>query len=163
MARRRVSQRARLALVLALSLGTASTLMLGLPLLYLTLPNPSVERLAAVEGSGRGMYLQADGQSYRLFPRSQPLRRAASDVPVVHEIDRVLVLVRQPGRPSEYRMRVLGGAAVPADVETAADGDLTAVAVKPARRNLAAGTYEVTVPRESMFGGEDYVYFTISR
>ena len=152
--------RGRLALVLSLSLGLAAVVMLGLPLLYLTLPNPTPVPVADIAEAGRGIYLVADGRTLRLFPFSQAAEAMPASSAEAHAVDSLIVAVRQPGAEDAYRLRQLGGEHAEATVTLEREAALTLVHVTPAV--LPAGDYELAFPRESIYGGEDYVYFSVS-
>jgi hypothetical protein len=155
-----VKARLKLGVVLSLSLGLAALVMLGLPLLYLTLPNPTPVPVPDIAEAGRGVYLVADGKTVRLFPFSQQADALPSGSASAAAVEGVVVAVRQTGPASAYRLATVGGDALDADVALERTGELTLVRVTPGR--LPAGDYELAYPRESIYGGEEYVYFRVS-
>lgn len=157
-----MNETAALRLVLALSLGTASCVMLGLPLIYLRLPNPRPTEVPDLKAAGRGVYLRSAEETWRLFPHAAALEAAPADAPRVSAVEAIIVAARQPGALEGYRIRRLPDREqLPALESTASSGDSVLVRLEPAE--LATGIYEVTVPRESIYGGTDFVYFTVSR
>jgi multisubunit Na+/H+ antiporter MnhE subunit len=73
------------------------------------------------------------------------------------------VAVKQPGDLSLYELSPIGGGEpVAVKVSAEVSGDLTHV-VLSVTTDLAPGAYQLRMPRESMFGGEDFAYFIVSR
>jgi hypothetical protein len=135
--------------------------MLGLPALYLTLPNPVPRPVASLAEAGRGIYVAGDGVTWRLFPRAEPLDAAPPDAPVMRHPSQVVVAVRQADALDSYRLKALGRGEERVRPVARPAAQLTRVLLDVGE--LAPGTYELSVPRESIYGGSDYAYFTVSR
>jgi hypothetical protein len=156
-----MTERWKVRLYLAATLGVAAVIMLGLPALYLTLPNPVPRPVASLTAAGRGIYIAGDGVTWRLFPRAEPLDAAPADAPVMRRPSQVVVAVRQADGLESYTLKALGRGEERVTPVTRAAGDLTRVQLDVA--GLAPGTYELSVPRESIYGGSDFACFTVSR
>lgn len=156
-----MTERWKLRVLLAGTLGVATVVMLGLPAILLTLPDPGPRTVVSVAQAGRGAYARGDATTWRLFPRAEPADRLPPDAPAMHAPVELVVAARQAGDPAAYVVRRLDGAALPLAAKTERCGRLTLVVIGVT--GLASGSYELSLPRESMYGGTDFVYFSVSR
>jgi hypothetical protein len=156
-----MTERTKVRLLVASTLGLAAVIMLGLPALFLTLPNPVARPVASLEAAGSGVYVGGDGKTWRLFPRATPLAEIPADAPILGRPAEVLVAVRQPGELAAYRVTALGGAQLKVRPRLRRQGKLEVVAIDVSA--LGKGSYQLEMPRESIYGGSDFAYFRVSR
>lgn len=151
-----MSRARRVAVVLAL---VAIVLAVGAaPFMLMLLPNPSPVAIRDVAEQLPGTYIQTGSATYHVFPRAEQVATFPADSLVAGPDAVFVVKYRQLADLSAYQVTTFEGAR-----EVAVDRDTTAaklLRLRP-RQPLAPGRYVVRVPRESIYGGDDFVYFAV--
>ena len=136
----------------------AAAAVFVLPFTLMLLPNPRPIRVDRAEGQPTGVYLDAAGAVYRVFPYGDRLDVFPRDAAVVPTRTTVLIRYRNLGSLGGYALhRFPSGAEVGATYRTHEAAQL--LELDPGV--LSAGRYYVTKTREGMWGGTDFVYFSV--
>lgn len=131
----------------------------GSPFVLMLLPNPQPVLVADVREQLPGDYVTSGAKTYHLFPRAEQVESFPDDSAVVGPDAVFVVKYRQLANLEGYTLWSFDDGE---RVEIAHDlGTPNLLQLRP-REPLPAGRYYAVVARESIYGGEDYVYFSVS-
>jgi hypothetical protein len=143
---------------LAAFLVAGAILVFLLPFSLMLLPNPAPKPVKDLSAEPTGVYLGIGATTYHVFPYAAPQETFPGNVAVAGLDTTVLVKYRNLADASQYALR-----AFPGGDEVAVKRDVRApdhiLCLRPLA--LKPGQYYVTVAREGMYGGTDYVYFSV--
>lgn len=130
------------------------------PFSLMLLPNPLPVKVADLGTQLPGTYIQTSSGIFHVFPRAEQADRFPGDALVADPGAVVWVKYKELDALSAYAIYSFeGGKAVPS-VKSTSHARL--VEIRPTAP-LAVGRYYVAVAREGLFGGTDYVYFSVAR
>lgn len=152
-----MSRNAKIAIgsVLAVAL-----LIAGLaPFALMLLPNPKPVEVLDVSAQPPGTYIADSSGTYHVFPRADKVEDFPGDSLRTFPEAKIQVKYRQLSGMDGYSIHAFpGGGVVATKPDTSIPKVLTLVPVK----RLAPGRYYAIVARESIYGGEDYIYFEVA-
>ena len=152
-----MSKKARI--LIAAAIGTAFAFVGIAPFALMLVPNPRPVVVADIATQMPGAYVRTAGLLYHVFPRAEQASTFPQDELVAGPDAVLIVKYRQLADLSAYTMWSFeGGRQIDVECDV---GTPALLQLKP-RSPLATGRYYAIVPRESIYGGEDYVYFAVS-
>jgi hypothetical protein len=128
------------------------------PLTLMLLPNPVPVRVTDIASRPTGAFITTNGVIYQVFPRAEQVDSFPPDAPAVGATPVVSVKSRMLDDPSKYSLYAFGGGSVGVSRTTAGANLLE---MRPSRP-LAPGRYFAAIARDDIFGGTDYVYFSVT-
>ncbi len=141
-------------------LGAIALCMAGLPFILMTLPNPRPLPSDSPGSLGRGVYVQDDAGSFKLFPSSRLSSEWPKDAFGADAHARVFILSRQYDDLAAYGIFTFPeGKPLPMRKEMVPGRMLRLAPSAP----LPLGRYVVQVSRDDGFGGSDYFFLDIAR
>ncbi len=139
-------------------LGVALILTALAPFVLMLLPNPRPVAVADLAKQLPGNYIRSGSETYHVFPRAERTSAFPADSLAADPSCVFVVKYRQLAQLDAYTMWSFDtGKPVMVTRDTTVPKLLQ---LKP-NAPLAAGRYYVVVARESIYGGEDYVYFSV--
>lgn len=138
----------------------ALLLIAGLaPLALMTLPNPVPVRVSDPATQVDGIYVGTASEVYHVFPYAETPADFPVDALVTQPSARLWVKYSVLSTLDSYAILAYpGGAEVPSARDTSTPRVLE---VRPLAA-LKPGAYYAQVPRDSLLGGTDYVYFRVT-
>lgn len=128
------------------------------PISLMLVPDPLPVRVGDLASQPSGAYITTRGVTYHVFPRADRLDAFPPDAPTVDSTPVLTIKARQVDAPSDYALYTFDGAGVNVTRTTVPPG---VVEMRPTRP-LRAGRYIATIARDDLFGGTDYVYFSVA-
>jgi hypothetical protein len=143
-------------------IGTVFTVLVvaaaAAPLSLMLLPNPVPIVVADVASQPSGAYITTQGRTYRVFPRAEQVAQFPEGSPSVSSTPLLSIKSEQLDQPSSYGLFAFDGSAI-AVTRTAVQRNV--LALRPVTP-LRPGRYFAQIAREGMFGGTDFVYFSVT-
>lgn len=127
------------------------------PLTLMLLPDPTPVRVGDVASQPSGAFITTQDAVYHVFPRAAQLDSFPPDAPSVGSTPVVSVKASRIGAPADYSLYAFSGAGVDATRTTIGT---TILELRPTRP-LPPGRYVAAIARDDLFGGTDYVYFSV--
>ena len=143
-------------LLAALILGSIVLVVVLLPLMLLTIPDPTPVRVTSLAGERSGAYFQEGQGLYKVFPCPIVLKRFPVTALATNCRPRVYVKYRLLDRLNAY-----GVFAYPSEKPVPVTRKLLSdhvLELRPARP-LLPGQYYVSAAKGGMYGGRDHYYF----
>ncbi len=140
------------------TVGAMVLCMAGLPLIFMTLPNPQPLPAKSPGELGRGVYVQDAAGSFKLFPRAQLPSEWPKDAFPTDGSVRVFVLSRQYDNLVAYGVFTFPDGKPLSVSKRMVPGKMLRLA--PAAP-LRAGRYVVQVSRDDAYGGSDYFCLSV--
>jgi hypothetical protein len=142
-------------------IGTAFGLLvlvaLVAPITLMLVPNPMPVRVTDLGSQPSGAFITTGGTTYHVFPRAEQLDAFPPDSPSVGVTPVVSIKAVHLDDPSKYVLYTFGGKPVDVTRTSAAPSILE---LRP-KHPLSPGRYFAAIARDDLFGGTDYVYFTV--
>lgn len=150
--------RTRTKAVIGIGFGALVLVAIGAPFLLMLLPNPVPTRVTEMSAQVAGAYIGTGGAVYRVFPRAEQPDTFPADSLATDTRPTVWVQYRQLDTLDSYGLHTLSGAAVAAEHDTSRPNLLGITPAAP----LAPGGYYAEIPRDGLYGGTDYLYFSVT-
>jgi hypothetical protein len=128
------------------------------PLTLMLVPNPMPVRVTDLGSQPSGAYVTTGNTIYHVFPRAEPLEAFPPDAPSVGVSPVVSIKAVHLDDPSKYSLYAFGGKPVDATRTNATPNILELRPSQP----LRPGRYVAAIARDDLFGGTDYVYFSVA-
>lgn len=140
------------------ALGVAFVIIVVLPLLLLSLPNPKAVKVRGMQGIKAGTFLDAGEGLYKLYPYASTQDKFPAGAPSVGRKPSVYVKYRQLDELPAY-----GIYAYPTNqaVPVIRNIEKSKVLRLAPKSELRAGLYYITAARDGIYGGTDYFYFKV--
>lgn len=145
-------------ILIAAAIGTAFAFVGIAPFALMLLPNPRPVAVEDVASQMPGDYVRTGGRVFHVFPHAEQVSTFPDDALEADSDAVFIVKYRQLAELSAYTLWSFDRSeqiAVERDV-----GTPELLQLRP-RSLLAPGHYYAVVARESIYGGEDYVYFAV--
>lgn len=140
------------------AMGTVFALVALAPFALMLLPNPDPVLVADLSTQMPGNYVITGESIYHVFPRAEEVEAFPADAPVVGPDAVFIVKYRQLAQLSAYTVWSFDNRReVPVERDVSTPKLLRLRPDQP----LAEGRYYAVVARESIYGGTDYVYFSV--
>ena len=146
-------------IIMAVAIGATFAFVGLAPFALMLVPNPRPVVVSDIATQMPGDYVRTGGLTYHVFPKAKQISTFPKDALVGAPDSVFIVKYRQLADLSAYTVRSFEG-----DRDIAVERDVSTpelLQLRP-RSPLAAGQYYAIVARESIYGGEDYVYFAVS-
>lgn len=150
---------ARARVLTAVAFGAIVLAVGAAPFALMLLPNPTPVAVTDIAGQLPGNYIETGAKVYHVFPRAEEVEVFPADSLIAGPDAVFVVKYRQLASLSAYRMTTADGSR---EVPTRKDTRERKLLRMRPRRPLAVGRYRVQVARESIYGGDDFVYFSVS-
>jgi hypothetical protein len=128
------------------------------PLTLMLVPDPKPVLVGSVASGPSGAYISTQGSVYRVFPRADQLESFPPDAPMVGSTPVVSVKASRIDPTADYSLYSFDGRGVES---TRTLVTATVVELRP-MRPLSPGRYIAAIARDDLFGGTDYVYFSVA-
>jgi hypothetical protein len=127
------------------------------PISLMLLPNPRPVPVHDIASQQDGAFITTQGAILAVFPRADPLDQFPPDAPSVGPTPVITVKANNIDVTAGYNLYTFAGVSVPAKRATVGTN---IVEMRPATP-LAPGRYVAEIARDDLFGGSDYVYFSV--
>ena len=142
------------------ALGAAFMAAALAPFPLLLLPNPApVPVKGPLLEAQPGVYLATPSGTFRVFPRAEEAQDFPADALRTRGPVTVAVRARQLDSMEAYSLTTFAGQA---PVATSKDSEANRLLTMKPLAPLPAGRYCVTVSRDGLYGGTDFVYFEVT-
>ncbi|MHB8841781.1 MAG: hypothetical protein ACYC56_08340 [Candidatus Aquicultor sp.] len=140
------------------ALGVAFVIIVVLPLLLLSLPNPKAVKVPTMQSVKAGTFLDAGEGLYKLYPYASTQDKFPAGAPSVGRKPSVYVKYRQLDELPAYGIYAYPtNQAVPVSRKIEKSNVLR---LAP-ESGLHTGLYYITAARDGIYGGTDYFYFKV--
>ncbi len=153
---RRLTLKAKL--IPTAALGVAFVIIVVLPLLLLSLPNPKAVKVSTMQSVKVGTFLDTAEGLYKLYPYASTQDKFPVGAPSVDRKPSIYIKYRQLDELPAY-----GIYAYPTNqaVSISRNIEKSKVLRLAPKRELRAGLYCITAARDGIYGGTDYFYFRV--
>jgi hypothetical protein len=127
------------------------------PLTLMLLPNPLPMRVHDLASQPSGAYITTRGTVYRVFPRAEQLGAFPPDAPSVGATPTLSIKSDRLDVATNYNLYLFSGAGIAVERDSVASNLIQVRPTSP----LAPGQYIAAIARDDLFGGTDYVYFSV--
>lgn len=128
------------------------------PFSLMLLPNPVPVEVSDISVQMPGNFVESDGHVYHVFPYAEEVTSFPKEAPVVGPDAVFIVKYRQLAQLSAY---TVWSFETHKEVSVARDTSEPKLLQLRPETPLTDGRYYAVVARESIYGGEDYVYFEV--